>query len=680
MNPYLQLFIDVDYIIPVVDDYDGNLIKYNADGEARMWLYFYDSPHKSGLDYGRTFKALYEAGRPGYIGDFWKKVENDENYNNGIAQVGSCDLLEHSGILPDLRKFYSESTGITSGQIPVVLVFSSSIARKVRKKLITYFPNVGFEVLSFSCSVSGLSVMKVLSDHKSLRPEFGDKILFFQSSGRNLLLSTMVYDGCSFLPTNQKASVQYEGDRFVLRKLVEYIVNKVDEGNSYLSERNRAEEYNFQMQHGEEWYNRLLKEGSFTITDFYYSSDFDKMSPYPCRIDGNYLRSVLENAMVPIVSQIQKFKDEVIKNDLFMTILLGDIFEDKMMYDKIINVVGGFEKVRFLHDFDLQLAMDAYRLLGADYREKISDFELINRTEDKAVEAISTWIVSAEKIRLLRDDFSLTLSRMETEEKSLQREHAEMKQKWENEMKQSHFDQADEALLNSFSGETVLNQLTRKANELFYQKESYASLFETARQFDGAKEIISSIEDYSERLNDCVGIWMDACEMRKSYSELTTKFRNSYITYQEKLNVFKKETNRQVLEKMLKELESLTMEPLPTIFVADLNIRLDANVQTSGGFFKKKKTLNVKVTIEPGRELPCGCVLLVSPSVLGKVQRHGVYSEDFQQGLSGSIERSYELPLSGVGKASTLYIYFWPDEKAKISINSFTENLCSVKI
>lgn len=58
MNPYLHLFIEVDYIIPVVDDYDGNLIKYNNSGETRLWLYFYDSPHKSGLDYGRTFKLF----------------------------------------------------------------------------------------------------------------------------------------------------------------------------------------------------------------------------------------------------------------------------------------------------------------------------------------------------------------------------------------------------------------------------------------------------------------------------------------------------------------------------------------------------------------------------------------------------------------------------------------------
>lgn len=680
MNPYLHLFIEVDYIIPVVDDYDGNLIKYNNCGETRLWLYFYDSPHKSGLDYGRTFKLFYEAERPGYIGDFWGKVENGESYNNGIAQVSYCDLLEHSGILPELRKFYSENTGITSGQIPLVLTFSSSIKRSVRKIIINYLSSIGFEILSFSSSIESLCTMKVLSDHKRMKPEFGNKILYFQSSGKNLILSTMVFDGYSFLPTNQKSSIEYEGDRFILRKLVEYIVNKVDENNSFLSSRDRSQEYNFQMQRAEEWYNRLLKESSFTIDDFYYSSDFDKMSPYSCRVDGKYLSSVLENAIVPIINRIQKFKNEVIKNDLFMTILIGDIFEDKMLHDKIINIVSSIDKVRYFHDFDVQVSMDTYRFIGQNYKENISDFETINRNTDQAIEAISNWVISAERIRLLRDDFAITCDQMETEERTLTREISEMKLKWESEMKQSHFDKADEVLSNSFSSEQSLNILTRKANELFIQKESNSALFDTAKQFEGAKEMILSIETLDSKLSNSVQQWIDACEMRKVFTEKTNYYRNNYINYQEKLNVFKKETNRQLLERMLKELKELTMEPLPEIFISDMNIRIEAEIVKEGGFFKKKKKINVRISIESGRELPCGCLLIISPTVLNKVQRNGVFIEEFEQGLFGVLERSYYLPLENVGKASELYVYFWPDEKAKISINSFNENLCSVKI
>ena len=681
MKPYLHLFIEVDYIIPVVDDYDGNLIKYNNNGESRLWLYFYDSPHKSGLDYGRTFKLLYESERPGYIGDFWSKVENGENFNNGIAQVSYCDLLEHSGILPELRKFYSENTGITSGQIPLVLTFSSSIKRNIRKIIIAYLENVGFEIITYSSTIESLSIMKIQSDHKSLKPEFGNKVLIFQSSGKNLLLSTMVYDGYSFLPTNQKSKIEYEGDRFILRKLVEYIVNKVDENNSFLSARNRTLEYNFQMQRAEEWYSRLLKESSFTIDDFYYSSDFDKTSPYNCRIDGKYLSSVLENAITPIITHIQKFKNEVIKNDLFMTVLIGDMFEDKILYDKVVNIVGSAEKVRLFHDFDIQTSMDVYHKVGEEYKEKISDFDTINKNTDQAIEAISNWIVSAEKIRLLRDDFAITLEKMLIEVKPLALEASEMKLKWENEMKQSHFDQAEAVLANSFTTENELNILIRRTNELFYQKEVNAALFDTARQFDGAREIINDIENCAGKLNDCIEQWMNICEMRKTFSDRTDYYRNNYITYQEKLNLFKRETNRQLLERMLNELETLTMEPLPTIFISDLNIKIEADITKEGGFFRKKKKLNIKVTIEQGRELPCGCLLIVSPSVLNKVQRNNVFTEEFEQGLSGTIERSYYLPISNIDKKSeNIYIYFWPDERAKISINSFNENLCSIKI
>lgn len=70
------------------------------------------------------------------------------------------------------------------------------------------------------------------------------------------------------------------------------------------------------------------------------------------------------------------------KNDLFMTILIGDIFEDKMLHDKTINIVSSIDKVRYLHDFDVQVSMDTYRFIGQNYKENISDFETINRNTD----------------------------------------------------------------------------------------------------------------------------------------------------------------------------------------------------------------------------------------------------------------------------------------------------------
>lgn len=129
-----------------------------------------------------------------------------------------------------------------------------------------------------------------------------------------------------------------------------------------------------------------------------------------------------------------------------------------------------------------------------------------------------------------------------------------MKPKWESEMKQSHFDKADEVLSNSFSSEQSLNIYSHvRLTNCSYRKNQIPALFDTAKQFEGAKEMILSIETLDSKLSNSVQQWIDAkCESPYRKDQLSQQLHQ----LSGKLNVFKKETNRQLLNVCSKSLRN----------------------------------------------------------------------------------------------------------------------------
>ena len=678
MNAYLALYIDTDYIVPIVDTDNGNLQKYaSAEEGARFWLYFYDSPHKSGVDYGRSFKANYESGLPGYIGNFWQLVEDEAVYNNGIAQVPYCHLLQHSGILDGLRRFYDEAAGHLSS-IPFVCIFSETISLKARSRFISFMQESGFELWSYSVDMNTLAIERVLQTHRSLHPQFGDKMLLFHSSGRDLLFSFLTYDGTAFLLSEKPVCLKDSGDAPVKKALVEFVVNKVDEHLGFLTAESRPREYGYQMQFADEWLQRSKGRQTFNIDDYHYSSD--PSVTYSCKVDCAYLRSVQENAIRHLLLSMENFKNRVVKNDLLHVILLGDAFADDLFREKVIDTIGDARMVTYLPDLEIQEALHLYNDRYKSLREQPEQMEKQYRRYAEQAEAIGAWISSAEKLRTLRIDLQETLQNFRVELEKAKKSYLDIVSRWLEAMQQHQFDKAQELIEAELPNQGNLQALQVRAAELNARSESCTDIYTKVSRFQGAAKLLGEIDSL---LHEVMSLYTECEELladRTQKYEQVAFFRACYPEYRQKMAQLKKEGNYTLRQRIIEELKGLSLAPVPVIDVEEIEIRLRAEVETTGGFFRKKKHLKVKVQILDGAKLPCRCVLLIASKNMVRILRDEAFTEDFDAGMEGVWEHSYELPLMHCEKAQNLYIYFWPHEDEMVPINSFVVNRCSVKL
>lgn len=677
MSAYLELFIDTDYIIPVVDTYDGNLQKYSSEDGSRLWLYFYDSPYKSGVDSGKSNKAGFESGLPGYIGNFWQHIEKNTTYNNGIAEVAFCDLLEHSGILKKLRDFYNESVGEVPS-IPLVCIFSDSITLDARKKFLQYMKGRFFEILSHSVPMSELAIAKMLHGHRSIHPQFGDKIMLFQSSGKDLLLSYLTFDGSAFLSGEKPTVIANSGNAPVKKALIEFVVNKIDEHQGFLSAETRPKEYSYQMQFADEWLKKGKDRTSFIIDDFHYSSD--PSITYSCKVDCAYLRSIQENAIRDLLNTIDAYKKKVIKNDLLQVILMGDAFQDDLFQEKVIQVIGDSRKITYLSDIDVQEALHMYYYTYKELREDLNKIDVIYRQRINQSDAINMWVQSAEKLRSLLIDAQNVSSNYKIELERARKEYENQIAQWLVYMKQHQFDKAQSLIETEVTNKGNIQALNVKADELISRSETYSNLYSKVAQFEGANRIVNSILSLLRQLSEMAGSWDELLNDRKEKREQIDYFRNNYPLYKEKLNELKREGSYTVRQRIIEELKQLSLAPTPVIDIEELKISLQAEIIKSGSFFNKKKTLKVKVQVEGNKELPCRCVLVISPKGLVRIRRDEAYVEDIEEGKKGTWEYTYDLPLPHTQKASELYLYFWPHEDEMVSINAFSVNKCNIKL
>lgn len=678
MNRQLILFVDHDYLIPVVDGHDGDLVKYASLEDCRLWLYFYDSPHKSGLDFGRNCKGNYESESPGYFGSFWENVANDVKFASRLAELPYCELLEHSGILKILRDFYIESSGADGLKIPTVFVFSDTISPEVRKVFLRYMEQRNFSTVSYSVSINDLAVTSLLSTHHSLKPQFGEKIIFLQSSGKDLLMSYTTFDGTHFLAGEKPQIVENSGDSPVKRALVELVVNKVDERNSFLTTITRVKECSYQMQFVDKWLELKSNDVSFVIDDFHYSSD--PSITYSCKIDCAYLRSVQEDAIMDVLRAIDTYKNKKIKNDLLQVILFGDAFSDGLFQQKVTSTLGDSRKVLYLSSYDMQEVLHTYMRRHKELKEPLSQFDSIIQLQQQSANSITTWIVSAENIRQLLFDSKELAEAYQRALSILAKKSNEQQSKYKKEMESSRFEGAKATLKLLDEAIADIEQLNKRADKLVAQSEANAQLYLLTNQFAGAKMVTDEIQQLLQSIDQMEQAFRDFLHTRNQQLEAIEFYQANYEKYKELLQKIRKEGSYTLRKKLVEEMSLLTMEPLPEIDVDDFKITLQAEIVKYGSFFSKKKKLMVTIEIESGKELPCNCLLLVAPELLVRIREDKAFIEAFSKGLKGKMEREYELPLTNCERAKELYLYFWPGKDELISINAFTVNKCNIKV
>lgn len=84
-------------------------------------------------------------------------------------------------------------------------------------------------------------------------------------------------------------------------------------------------------------------------------------------------------------------------------------------------------------------------------------------------------------------------------------------------------------------------------------------------------------------------------------------------------------------------------------------------ISTSGGLFKKTKTLKVNVEVLDDKALPFDCVFTLSKTYSIKFKPESMHYEECEKGASGVLTFGpYELPIRALGDTKVIYAAIWP--------------------
>ena len=693
----LVLYVDNDFIIPIIGNYSGNVEKFTGTDEGRLWLFFKVSRDSSSTyEFGKNFKAGYSSNLPGYLGDFWNKLDKGEKYTkNGTGSDLSVDytaLLGFSGIIHSLTQFFSINNNGQSTDIPTVYVFANNIPKNAKKLFMEFMESKGFLTENYSHVIEDLCAKYYRRTDSST--EFGQKVLSFHNSGDDILMSCMVFDGNEFQYSENKV-LEKAGEDPIRTKLAQYVVDKLNYNNVLRDNNERNNEVNYQKQFVDEWLQQRTLQG----TDVFYIKSHLSIEPdknIQISIDNRQLDAYKDEQISNIIINLKEFRNRVVNNDLIHVLLIGDAFVDDDFREKI-NGNMGRNSTYFSYDHDIKDILALYFTLP-EVKESLSSFDKIDKQAKQRQESVKLWIGESEKIRSLEGDAKnlherfLNVNTVFADAFRKASRNAEIKLRGdrENNIKGSNFNDARKCLSAIHSEQENVKALLSNVENMLNRIGGMEQTFNRVEAFEGAKRIKDSVEMVRGELQKLQGSYTIVCDEIDKANAVIDHLEECYPLYKQKLKEFERENNISVRKRILKEIEdgALTLEELPIVeLTEELEVKITAEleVKKSGGFLgfgaSTKKSLKVCVEILKGASLPCRGVVIIQGKPLVKIDRTICRSYDIERGESGIIfNETIELPLVECKDAGTLYVYFKPHEDESLNINAFTANRVSIQV
>lgn len=657
---YLQLYLDTDYMLPIAVGVDGNLVKYqNQQGESRLWLYFSKIAGRDVYETNSAAKANFEARQEGFYGDFWNHLEKGDNVGND--PFAYIELLEVAGLLDTLRNWCKPVLGTATPT--VVLNFATTISIKPRRLFIDYLMKKGFNVRSYSIEVNALVAEKVSFDHRSTMPlTFGDQIMILQSTGNQILLSTMTWCGNQFMQGEKPEELEKEGDDFKIMALAKMVVEKMEQYNNLLNPSEKDAEIAFQAQFANEWL-KDREEGNIRIKGFYYSNDPSQLFP-SIQIDANQLDLLVKANSRETINRIAKYYRENIVNSHLHTIFFGDVFRDESFLKDSIDVTSSQNKFTFFNDNALQEAMGRYYYSYGDLVEPVEELEKRYLTMEQERERIRKYVKNAETLGSLRIAIENSSNEVSRAISSVKSRTSKIEETWADFMKVSKFDEAE----NVLRGMATDDALTTALNGLFDTLatiEANASLLTDLKQLNEVhvQEIVKSIEQGSDRLQKLQKEAKDLEIRPKELRERTQHYRDNYSEYKRFKKQIEECQTKGGLRRILAEMEGLdlTLEPLPTIQdeVVEAEFTCQLETKRSGLFgMKKEYSLKVALQVKDNAALPFPCVVMIANSKKVNLDRDA-WCADL---IKGASHWEKTISATDLPQGEKYVVHLFPDE------------------
>lgn len=624
---YLQLYLDTDYLLPVVVGADGNLVKFqDKQGESRLWLFFQKSSGREVYESGASHKANYEARIQGSLGDFWKHVDAGDK----VEGEPFCyeELLELAGLLDTLRNWCRPMLGTPTPQ--VVLNFAATIGVKARLTLVEYLQKKGFAIRSYSIEINELMAEKVAHDHYTMGRTFGDQLLVLQSTGDMLLLSTMTWCGDIFLQCDKPAELTKQCDD-LRTTLATMVVKKMESYYNRLQPHEIPYEISYQTQFADEWL-KCRTGDVICVRGFHYSSSPGKVSP-PQYIDARQLDYHVEDSGREIINQVKHYYSENLgKANHLHTILVGDMFLNEIFCQNCVEATESQKKFTFFNDNALQEAMGRYYFIYADLEESVSELEKRYLTKETERQRIRAYVMNAQMLGSLRSDIAASKRAVECAIEGVRNNTKELQQLWTALMSESRFEEARKCIAHMSTDDLTVahNQLMQTLARV----EASSSLFTDLKHGQQhVKDIVAYIEGESEQLkkldDEAKGLELLPTELLKC----TQHYEEMYPVYLDLKKNFSSEPSLAGKRRIREQMVKVTMEQPPQVEVEVVNIDIVCEVNLKGGLFSRKKaeSLKIIVQVKDGGSLPFTCVLIVSSQNQPKLNRNG-WNADLEKG------------------------------------------------
>lgn len=670
MAKYLQLYLDTDFIIPIGVGDSGNINKYiDSQASRRLWLYFSRSQAGGMFDSTESNKANFDAGREGFFGNFWAHIAHNDRVPGESYKY--IDLLDLSRIISKLREWANATLFTETPEI--VLHFSTVIPVKARRVFADYLEEKLGKIRSYSIELNDLLASKIVYDHRTLSPSFGDQLLIIQASGRDLLLSVQTWCGDRFMQGDAPSRLQKRGSEFLKEALARKVVDYYEQRFNMLLPEQREKEYLYQMQFAEVWLAQRNGDENFWVDGFHYSLDPSRVYP-PMEVDGKELNLIERESISKTINDISRFYRNSIVNKHLHTILTGDVFREEVFLRDCVSVTSSDGKYTYFNDNAIQEAIGRYNATHAALVEDLLHLERVCMDKANERERIRSYVHNAEILGNLRESVVSAVRSINNAVNAAVERNAGLKASWESCMRESRFGEAAE-IVDRMSTSDELAARKSEALEVLKNVERQNSLLIDLKELADVSHIVEAIRDGEKELRALITRAEDLNNLPATLLARIRKYRDSYPRYQELKKQFVAESTLVGRRHIVDEMESLTMEPMPVLDIEIIKGTITVKPVSSGGFLGLGAKKSVRITLAVEKPLPCRGVLVVSPKVISKIpdDRYGIYAKDVEKGAEGVVvEFTADYSTLGLAKgAKSVFVKFWPHEDDKIPINRF---------
>lgn len=557
MESRLLLFVDENFIVPVVCDADGRM---------------------------HTMEAMNYSGT------------DDVQYLEGLTD------------------FYRSATGISV--IDTHFLFVESLDMNFRRKFISVLQKEGLNPVSFTCVPSVVLTDFAVAQGLTSPAVFGDSVIILYSSSDLLKVTGTVYDGNSW-QWNAKVSVfDGVGDSPLKKAVVECVVNERDRVSGFLSDaRSRNEEIEWQMNNADEWLAVYKNsDQDMVIRDYRYH--FDNSSSSTVRFSKKVIEQYYEKRLAPAVSGISEYARNVSGSSLKLAVLVGPAFDEERFCEKTKAAVG-CSSVVSITSSRLPKALSVF-FDQSGVKEDFTSFDTVTKSAIHRYKAVQEWIDSAGMIHELKQSMSAELATLTDRVRQDSYELQTVFQRIDGFMRKSAFDDAEVARASLVLPTPLTEVSVQAAMKLLAKKEDMEPVMEKLDAVPGARELISGIIILSQRIQDQLQVnRQDQKALNKDKKEEIQFYREHYEEYLELKKKYLRASDFKSKKEFVEAMAGLTKEPLPALRLNQVAVELFGEKRkVKTGLFSRKECLHVGMKVLNDEELPCDAVLNVSRKVV----------------------------------------------------------------